>query len=174
MELHSLKYPIGQFIKPNHVTDDDLERCIQTISTFPVEVNNLLKSCLVEDLKKTYRPEGWTINQLIHHCADSHMNAFIRFKLALTEDCPTIKPYIENLWAELPDTLEVDPAVSVQILKGIHSRWAVLLQGLKPVLFEKEYIHPEHGERFNLAQVLSMYDWHCRHHLAHIKLAINS
>ncbi|MGO4912582.1 YfiT family bacillithiol transferase [Leeuwenhoekiella sp. W20_SRS_FM14] len=173
-DLETLQYPIGKFQRPQFISDTQLQTSIKQIANFPSEVEQLISSCSPFDLTKTYRPGGWSINQLVHHCADSHMNTFIRFKLALTEDCPTIKPYFENLWAELPDTHKVDPSISLQIIKGVHYRWEVLLNSLTLNDFAKEYIHPELGERFTLAAVLSMYEWHCKHHLAHIKLAINS
>lgn len=122
-------------------------------------------------LELTYRPSGWTIRQVVHHCADSHMNAFIRFKLALTEDSPTVKPYREEFWAELPDILNLPIEPSLQILEGLHQRWATLLRSFGSREWMAGYIHPEHGKHVGLDEATGEYAWHCRHHLAHIRVA---
>lgn len=119
-------------------------------------------------LDTPYRPEGWTIRQVVHHCADSHMNAIIRLKLALTEEKPVIKPYFEDRWAELVDgkSLPIEP--SLKILEGVHKRWVLLLENLTASQFQRTFVHPELGTEFSLAVATANYAWHCEHHLAHI------
>ncbi len=114
------------------------------------------------------------IRQVIHHCADSHMNSFIRFKLSLTEESPTIKPYFEDRWAEMPDYLEVSILNSIQILEGLHLKWTVLLKSLSQSDLEKEFVHPEHGKRFSVAENIGVYAWHSNHHLEHVKSALKN
>jgi hypothetical protein len=168
MNLEKLKYPIGKYKKPDTLTTEILYNYITDIESFPerlrVEVENLTD----EHLDTQYRPNGWTIRQVVNHCADSHMNGLARLKLALTEDKPTIKPYMETLWAELPDskTIPIEPAL--HILDGLHKRWAVLLKSLSQDDLKRIYIHPEHGREFQLEESIGLYAWHCSHHLAHI------
>ena len=170
---YHLKYPIGQFQEPAVISEELIDKWIQNIKDFPTlliqEVNDLNE----EILQKTYRPNGWTIKQVVHHCADSHMNSFIRFKLALTEENPTIKPYQENLWAELPDVLESSIYSSLQILEGLHNRWTQLLENLTEEDLNKSFQHPETGKKISLKLNIGIYSWHCRHHLAHIINAKN-
>lgn len=166
--INSLQFPIGKYIKPETITQEILDNYILDIETFPsrlkLEVLNLTDS----QLDTAYRPDGWTIRQVINHCADSHMNSLTRFKLALTEDKPVIKPYFEDRWAELADskTMPIEPAL--KMLEGIHSRWTVLLKSLSSVELSKTFIHPEHGKEFRLDENIGVYAWHCNHHLAHI------
>ncbi|MFD2825845.1 YfiT family bacillithiol transferase [Leeuwenhoekiella polynyae] len=174
MDLQELKYPIGIFEKPETITASQIENWIHTIQDFPRSITQLTKNLSKDSLAKTYRLDGWNIKQLVHHCADSHMHAFIRFKLALTENTPQIKPYFEDKWAELPDTASTPIEASLKLIEGLHLRWAILLKVLEPEDLERTYIHPEHGKQFTLAETIGMYDWHCRHHLAHIKNALNS
>ena len=173
-EIDPLKYPVGLFLKPEAITAEHLTAWIATIAEFPQKIAALTETLTEETLTKTYRPDGWTIRQLVHHCADSHMNAFIRFKLALTEETPKIKPYFEDKWAELPDTVTTPIKASLKLIEGLHTRWAILIQLLYSEDLERIYIHPEHAKQFTLAETIGMYDWHCRHHLAHIKNALNS
>src|SRR5690606_40023431 len=120
------------------------------------------------ELAKRYRPEGWTIRQLVHHCADSHMNSFIRFKLTLTEETPTIKPYLEDLWAELPDASHLPIDSSLDVLKGLHHRWTALLKSLTEEDLKRQFIHPETNERISLETNIGIYAWNGDHHLAHM------
>ncbi|PHR99147.1 MAG: metal-dependent hydrolase [Leeuwenhoekiella sp.] len=173
-DIEHLKYPIGKFQKPEVITSSHLNRWIATIEEFPQLVAQQLDGISTSDYDKTYRPGGWSVLQLVHHCADSHMNAFIRFKLSLTEESPVIRPYLEDRWALLPDVVSIDAEVSLQLLKALHKRWATLLQSLQSDDLAREYIHPEHGKRFSLAEATGMYDWHCRHHLEHMKIALKS
>lgn len=169
--LESLKYPIGRFQSTASATAADMERWIAILEAFPQQLYTELENLSETDLEKQYRPDGWTIKQVVHHCADSHMNSFIRFKLALTEDTPTVKPYEESTWAELPDAKTFSVASSLNILEGLHSRWGYLLRNLQEVDWEKAFFHPESEEMVSLRANLVKYAWHCEHHLAHIILA---
>ncbi|MGZ5245117.1 MAG: YfiT family bacillithiol transferase [Bacteroidia bacterium] len=171
MDLETLKYPIGKYKKPNEVSDEELQEYIGVITNFPQELAKEAEALTEEDLALNYRPGSWNIKQVIHHCADSHMNAFIRYKLALTEENPTIKPYKEELWAELMDTKKADVKVSLQIIDGLHMRWAILLNSLEPVEFDRTYYHPEKHSEIALWEATALYAWHCKHHLAHIQQA---
>jgi len=169
MEEHNLRYPIGKFDKPPVITTHVIENWIETIGSFPELLSLEVALLADEQLDIPYREGGWTIRQVVHHCADSHMNAFVRFKLALTEDNPVIKPYNEALWAELSDSTSLPVASSLFILKGLHYRWYRLLKNLDGASLKRKYTHPEHGQEFALDEVIGMYAWHCSHHLAHIK-----
>lgn len=174
MDIEKLKFPIGQYQEPISVDQRFVDRCIETIASFPEKVKEAIDGKEEEVLQWCYRPEGWTIHQVIHHCADSHMNAFVRFKLAMTEDSPTIKPYMEGLWAEMSDYSDMSHETSLQILTGLHARWAKLLEGMTPEDWERVLIHPEHGGEIKVGWMIGLYDWHCDHHLAHIHQAIQA
>ncbi len=166
--MKDLRYPIGTFERPEHIDEQQLSEWIKIIADFPQEIRRATRSLTDEQLNTPYREGGWTIRQVVHHCADSHMNAFIRFKLALTEANPVIRPYKEALWAELPDSkLPVEP--SLRLLEGLHERWTTLLESLSEEDLEKTFIHPEQEQQISLAVAIGMYAWHSRHHLAHIK-----
>jgi hypothetical protein len=169
----SLRYPIGTYRQPDRASETDIKLWIQSIESFPARLDELLGTPGENRLKRRYRKGGWSVGQLIHHCADSHMNAFIRFKLTVTEDTPAIKPYFEDRWAELPDSSEASVADSMNILKGLHSRWTILLRSMSEADMNRKFFHPEHGKEFSLWGMLGMYAWHCDHHLAHIALALN-
>ncbi len=168
----TLRYPIGKFTGAGAFSQESRERFTMTIANFPEQVNGLLANKDEPDLLKVYRPGGWNTRQLIHHCADSHMNAFIRFKLALTEENPVIKPYIEQKWAEMYDASLFSPEPSLQIISGVHKRWTALLNAMDPNDFQRTFYHPERQKTFTLFEALGNYDWHCRHHFAHMKLAL--
>jgi len=170
-ELNKLRYPVGKFKWPREVIAGKLEQWIDVIEKFPSELQDAVKNISEHELGWKYRPEGWTIRQVVHHCADSHINAIVRFKLALTEDNPTIVAYLEARWAELGDVeLEIEP--SMEILKGLHHRWATLLKSMEETDFNQTYFHPEHNRSISLYNTTAMYDWHCRHHLAHVLQAL--
>lgn len=168
MPLEQLKFPIGKFERPSSITQEMIQKWISDISSFPARLTQEVALLTDEQLDTPYRPNGWTIRQVVHHCADSHMNSLLRFKLALTEDRPTIKPYREDLWAELTDSLEMPIQPSLLILEGIHARWTELLQSLTAKQLERVFIHPEHGKTFRIDENMGIYAWHCNHHLAHI------
>ena len=172
MHLENLKFPIGTFKEPESNTKEELSSWINTIAEFPKSIQALTFSLTTEKLNWRYRPEGWTIKQVVHHCGDSHMNSLIRFKLALTEENPKIKPYEESLWAELNDSLDDDISHSLNLIEGLHHRWVVLLKSLNEKQLQCTFRHPEHGTVFNLAQSIANYAWHCEHHLSHIKQAL--
>jgi hypothetical protein len=170
MTLEELKFPVGKFVKPEVYTVTFLEECINTISNFPQALKNEVAHLNDVQLDTPYRPDGWTIRQVVHHCADSHMHSLLRLKFTLTEDKPTIKPYSQEVWAELVDSKTMPIESSLAILHGVHTRWTTLLHSLSPSQFEREYIHPEYGKHFSLYEATALYAWHCKHHLAHITL----
>ncbi|OOG70771.1 metal-dependent hydrolase [Algoriphagus sp. A40] len=168
MDIEFLKYPIGKFKMPELVSNDNILDAISIIKSFPAQIFAAVSPLSIAQLDTPYRPGGWTIRQLVHHCADSHMNAFIRFKLALTESNPTIKPYEEALWANLADAaLPIES--SLAIIKAIHLKWGVILDSMKPEDFKKTYFHPEKKRSQELEEITLMYAWHSQHHLAHIQ-----
>jgi hypothetical protein len=140
---------------------------IQRIADAPPEVKAAVQGLTEKQLDTPYREGGWTVRQVVHHLPDSHINSYVRFRLALTEDEPTIKPYNERLWAELFDARTAPVALSLQLLESLHERWVMLLRSLKPSDFSRTFRHPEHGAR-NLDWLLQLYAWHGRHHVAHI------
>jgi hypothetical protein len=173
MDIEKLRFPIGEFQLPTSVSMAKLAEWKKTIEKFPYEISRLTKDLGIDALNYRYRPDGWTIQKVVHHCADSHMNGFIRHKLTLTEDTPTIKPYNEVEWTEMQD-VQLPIAHSLAILKGVHTRWTSVLNAVKEAELTKEYIHPEHGMNFSLYQSIANYAWHCEHHLAHIKNALET
>lgn len=168
MTLEQLKYPIGKFERPEIITKDILAKWVSEISIFPTKLIDEVNHLTDEQLDTQYRPDGWTIRQVVHHCADSHMNSLIRLKLALTEHQPTIKSYYEDRWAELFDSQSMPIEPSLKMLEGIHKRWAVLLNNLTEKQYERIFIHPEHKKKFRIDENIGVYAWHCKHHLAHI------
>ncbi len=167
-ELEKLKFPIGNFSAPENLDSTQLMACISTIQIFPVKIKLEVVSLNDEQLDTCYRPGGWTVRQVVHHCADSHMNALIRFKLTLTEESPSIKPYKEELFAELADSKSLPIESSLKILDGVHERMTVLLRAVNIDEWKREYVHPQYGKRFRLDVATALYAWHCEHHLAHI------
>ncbi|MGV3599050.1 MAG: YfiT family bacillithiol transferase [Bacteroidota bacterium] len=167
MDIEQLKYPIGKYTPPEIITPAHLAEWIATIASLPKLLADAVEGLTDVQLDTPYRPDGWTVRQVVHHLADSHMNAFIRFKLTVTEDNPTIKPYFEERWAQLADsTMPVD--VSLELLKSLHARWVILLQSLSSVEFERTYFHPQYQYTVPLARVTGLYAWHSNHHLRHI------
>lgn len=165
--LTDVRYPIGQFTppsEPGHV--ETLSRLAVQIADLPAQLRRALDGLTRQQLDTPYREHGWTVRQVVHHLADSHMNGFVRFKLALTSDTPRINAYDENKWAALPD-VRLDPAVSVQILDGLHQRWVTLIRALPVAEYAREYEHPERG-RMALHEAVALYAWHGRHHVGHI------
>ncbi len=170
--LYQLKFPIGEFKKPEVIDNSLVKQWIKEIQVFPDKIKTITDDLTPEQLNLHYRPNGWSINQVVHHCADSHMNSYIRFKLALTEDAPTIKPYFEERWAELDDANDNDISNSIALIISLHAKWVKLLKRLSPAELKREFIHPEHGKRFSLEETIGTYAWHGNHHLAHIELAL--
>ena len=170
-DLEKLRYPIGRFEPPSRIEKDQVERWINDIEALPADLRRTVKGLTDAQLDTPYRPGGWTIRQVIHHLPDSHMNSFIRFKWALTEDRPEIKVYFEDRWAELPDYSVTPVSASLDLLEALHRRWAVLLRSLTRQDLDRTFIHPESGPA-SLAETIGSYAWHGRHHLAHIREAI--
>ncbi|MDX5437042.1 MAG: putative metal-dependent hydrolase [Pontibacter sp.] len=167
-ELEKLKYPIGKYNPASYPNDEHLvEQHILAIAQLPAKLRDAVKDLTPEQLNTPYRPEGWTVLQVIHHIPDSHMNGYIRQKLALTEDVPTIRTYHEAEWAELPDSKLTNPEISLNLLEALHQRWVVLLKSLTPEQLEYKLMHPETGE-CSIRQHIGLYAWHGEHHLAHI------
>jgi len=168
IDIELLKYPIGKFLKPDHVLDKNLKDSTLYLREFPSYLEETIKDFSDNQLDTPYRPGGWTVKQLIHHLSDSHMNALMRFKLALTEDSPTIKPYDEAAWAKLADyTLPISE--SIPLIRGIHSKWTIILDSMSTDDFKRTYFHPESKLYVPLSEVTLMYQWHSMHHLAHIQ-----
>jgi uncharacterized damage-inducible protein DinB len=166
-----LRFPVGKFEEV--VVSKELRRqFIKTIEDFPKQLREACNGMTDAQLETQYRPQGWTVKQVIHHVADSHAQSFSRFKLGLTEDSPTIKPYHEALWAELPDGNHAPIELSLSIIDGVHGRWTLLLNSMTDEDFAKKLNHPERG-LYDLDYFLSLYDWHSRHHLAHVLIVKN-
>ncbi len=166
-EQTDLRYPIGRFTPPAASLPGIRAAQIETLRQLSERLRAVTAGLSDAQLDTPYREGGWTVRQVVHHLADSHANAYIRYKLALTEDWPTVKPYKEAAWAELADSRKLPIDVSMAIITGMHVRWVALLESLSEDDFNKGYNHPEHG-RQNLFTVLAMYAWHARHHTAHI------
>lgn len=166
--LEKLRYPIGKFIAPEIYSSDYLNNKIAEIANFPERLKREVIHLTEEQLDTPYRNGGWTIRQVIHHCADSHMNCFIRIKWTLTEDNPVIKFYHEDLWAELHDNLTMPIQPTLSFLEGLHFRLAYLMNSLSEADLKKSFIHPEHNAAFQLKEIIGTYAWHGNHHLAHI------
>ena len=166
-----LHYPIGDYVATTSYNASDVKHRINIIRNFYNELIAEVANLNEAQLNSTYRDGGWTIRQVVHHCADSHMNGLIRLKLALTEDKPTIKPYPEQLFAELADSKTEPIESSLQIINGVHTRLTSLLNSMSEADFNKSYIHPQYQKQFFMFDFLGLYAWHCQHHLAHIKLA---
>ena len=169
MNDEALRYPNGKFTPQPAYTRQELDACIRRIESLPSSVQELVGSFSEEDLETPYRDGGWTARQVVHHLADSHMNAYVRFKWTLTENTPIIKAYNEKLWAETPE-VKMDPTISVNLLKALHVKWVELLRSLTSADLQREYIHPETKKNIRLDRMIALYAWHGDHHLAHLKI----
>jgi len=162
-----LSYPIGPFSPTSSPSRDQLDTAIADIAALPARLREAVAGLDEAQIDTPYRPGGWTVRQVVHHVADSHMNGMIRAKLALTEDTPTIKPYNENAWSTLPDmTLPID--VSLRLTDALHERWAALYRELSAEQFDRGFFHPESKQTMAVKVHLQLYAWHSRHHVAHI------
>ena len=168
LTLQQLRYPLGIFQKPSEISSEMLMSWINDIEILPKLLQQAVEGLSEEQLLIPYRPDGWTIRQTINHVADSHANAFIRFKLTLTEDTPIIKPYEEQLWAELEDGKNAPVEWSLTMLEVMHKRWVMLLKSMTDQQFSKQFMHPETKHLNALRMVTGMYSWHGKHHTAHI------
>jgi hypothetical protein len=161
------RYPIGKFERPEVLDAQKRRACIATLCALPENLRAAVYGMTDSQIDTPYREGGWTVRQLVHHVADSHMNAYVRTRLALTENWPTIKPYDEKLWAGLPDAKGLPADVSLELVDTLHRRWVALFESLSEEQWKRGYVHPESG-RHTLEQVAALYDWHSRHHVAHI------
>jgi hypothetical protein len=165
--MSSLSYPVGRFERPDSLTDAQRKDAIASIAATPKRFRDAIAGLNDRQLDTPYRPDGWTVRQVAHHVPDSHMNAYIRFKLALTEDNPTIKPYEEAEWAKLADVRATPVETSLALLDHLHARWDTILRAMTASDFARTLHHPENG-KLTLDQMLALYEWHGRHHTAHI------
>ncbi|HEY1676067.1 MAG TPA: bacillithiol transferase BstA [Candidatus Sulfotelmatobacter sp.] len=165
--MSDLSYPIGKFHFEGTLTDDQKAVLIGAIAEAPAKLRAAVKGLSEAQLDTAYRPGGWTVRQVTHHVPDSHVNAYVRFKLALTEDDPAIKGYEQQLWAELPDTKETPIEVSLALLDSLHHRWVRLLRSITPEQWKRTFRHPELGSVI-LERNLALYAWHGKHHVAHV------
>ncbi len=167
--LEQDKYPIGRYKRPKAYTPELLKEWIGVLKVLPLWMDACIENMDAYQLQTPYRDGGWTVQQLVHHVADSHANAYIRLKLALTEDNPTIKPYLENEWAKLDDVQDVPVNMSVTMLHTMHARMVAILAKMKPEQWERTYYHPEHERSIPLWEMVAMYAWHSKHHTEHIR-----
>jgi hypothetical protein len=165
--MTDLRYPIGKFHFDGPPTEEQRREFIDDISQTPANLRAAVKGLSAQQLDTPYRPDGWTVRQVAHHVPDSHLNAYVRFKLALTEEEPTIKPYAEDRWAQLADTQATPVEVSLTMLDSLHDRWVRLLRSLQPEDWKRTFRHPDLG-LVSLEKNLALYAWHGRHHVAHI------
>ncbi|MBP2832275.1 putative metal-dependent hydrolase [Aquimarina sp. U1-2] len=171
--MENLRYPIGKFECPEQITSAHIDQWISDIEMLPIKIINLVSDFSEEKLKTTYRDGGWTARQVIHHIHDSHHHGYIRFKWALTEDAPIIKPYVEQLWAELFDAKSAPIHLSLDLLKALHAKWVYFLKGLSDDDLKRTFIHPEGDVSISLAEDIGIYAWHGNHHLAHLNIIAN-
>ena len=164
--MTDLQYPVGRFTKVTELAPAKRAECIEEIAQTPGLLRRAVAGLGDRQLDTPYRPGGWTVRQVVHHVPESHMNAYVRFKLALTEDVPTIKPYDQTLWAKTPET-GAPIEMSLSLLDALHQRWVLLLRSVGPADFARRLNHPENGP-MTLDDVVAMYSWHGRHHTAHI------
>lgn len=165
-DLEQLRYPVGRFELEASVTPERRVRWIDEIAALPANLHAAVDGLAEQQLDTPYRDGGWTVRQVVHHVADSHMNAYVRLKLALTERAPAIKAYEEQLWAELPDSA-LPVQVSLGLIDALHRRWVTLMRSMRDETFARTWLHPEHGVR-DLDFLLQLYAWHSRHHVAHV------
>lgn len=162
------RYPIGRFTLPTTVGATECAAWIAQVVALPARLREAVRGLSREQLDTPYREGGWTVRQVVHHVPDSHLNAYVRTKLALTEDVPTIKPFDEARWSELPDARGADPEISLRLLASLHERWAAILGAMGPADFARTLHHPEHGRAMSLDELLALYAWHGRHHTGQV------
>jgi uncharacterized damage-inducible protein DinB len=170
VQIMDKRYPIGKFSSGETITAGEIKEWLTELKLLPMRLAELVNKLSEEDLEKNYREGSWTIRQVVHHLADSHLNAYIRLKLALTESNPAIKTYYEERWAELPDS-KLPITSSIKMLEGLHERWVYLLETLTEEQLQRTFMHPDSGE-VSVAKNIGIYAWHGNHHLAHIKIAL--
>lgn len=168
--MEHLQFPVGRFQRPSTFTEADLQAWIADIEALPTRLREALATCSAEKLDQPYRPGGWTRRQVVHHLADSHINAHSRVRFAVAEGTPVIRPYNEGIWAEFEDAKHAPVELSLAILDGIHARWVIFFKSLPLEAFHRGYFHPENQRVQPLFEVCALYAWHSRHHVAHILL----
>ncbi len=173
MSDEHLRYPVGKFQPKESYSAEDITKFIAAIEGAPEKISDVFKKLSSKQLDTPYREGGWTARQVLHHLADSHMHAYVRFKWTLTEDSPTIKAYNGKLWAETYEIAQ-DPALSVNLLKSLHVKWITLLRALKRADFEKYFVHPETGKQVRLDRLAATFAWHSEHHHGHLKIILGS
>lgn len=166
--VEQLSYPIGQFVFNTNANEQETRNWIADIELLPGQLKNAVKGLRDAQLDTPYRDGGWTVRQVVHHVADSHMNAYIRFKLALTEDSPIIKPYNEKLWAELDDSKYLSIEISLSLIESLHIRWVYVLKKIQPADYSRTVFHPESKREMSVKFLMNLYSWHGKHHTAHI------
>jgi uncharacterized damage-inducible protein DinB len=159
---------VGTYSPQTNISSEELKRLIETFERFPSGLRKTVENLGEEQLDTPYREGGWTVRQVVHHVADSHMNGYVRMKLALTENNPTIKPYLEARWAELDDYRTTPLTLSLDLLELLHRRWAIVMRALTPEQLKKKFFHPDNGEEMTLDNQIGLYAWHSEHHMAHI------
>ncbi|MCC7143427.1 MAG: bacillithiol transferase BstA [Candidatus Eisenbacteria bacterium] len=162
------RYPIGEFVLPASVDPAQRMRWADEIASLPSQLRAAVEGLSDPQLDTPYRDQGWTLRQVVHHVADSHINSYTRFRLTLTEECPTIRPYYEERWAELEDARRAPVAMSLELLEALHARWVRLLRGLPETVWDRTLRHPDHPGVLPFDWLLGLYAWHGRHHTAHI------
>jgi uncharacterized damage-inducible protein DinB len=165
--MNDPRYPIGRYERRDVLTPDERAAMIEQIAAAPQKMRDAVAGLTPRQLETPYRDGGWTLRQVVHHVPDSHMNSYVRFKLALTEQTPTIRPYDEAGWAELADSVDTPPETSMALLESLHDRWVRLLRSMSADDFQRTLNHPENG-LMTLDAMLALYAWHGRHHVAHI------
>ena len=168
LTLETLRYPVGKFVFPNQVNAEEIASMIKTIEELPAKLRSAVNGMSEEQLITPYRDGGWTVRQVVHHLFDSHSNSYTRMKLAMTEDNPTIKPYMEARWAELEDGKNAPVELGLNLLELLHSRWIIFLRSLTEKDLQLTFFHPDNKRSQTIAQTIALYAWHSRHHLAHI------
>jgi len=170
--IEKLKYPIGKFQWIENPSQIQLEKALEVLASFPYELDEIISGLSEKNLLKQYRQGGWTIAQVVHHLADSHMHCYLRMKHAVLEDKPIIKDYTEAEWANTKDGSSTEISFSLDLLKALHKRWVYFLNGLKNEEWKRSYYHPERAKYYPLNTTVLLYAWHCKHHLAHIQKAL--
>jgi hypothetical protein len=168
LTLETLRYPVGKFKFPEQVSAEEIASLIKIIEELPAKLRNTVSNMRKDQLNTPYRDGGWTVRQVVHHLFDSHSNSYTRMKLAMTEDNPTIKPYMEARWAEHEDGKNAPVELGLDLLALLHKRWLIFLHSLTENDLQRTFVHPESKRVQTIAQTIALYAWHSRHHLAHI------
>ncbi|MBZ0256391.1 bacillithiol transferase BstA [bacterium] len=167
-DMDALRFPIGLFIYDGAYSSEERQRLIVEIAAAPAQLRTAVEGLDEAQLDTQYRPDGWTLRQVVHHIADSHINSYVRFRLALTEDEPRIRPYFEDRWGRLEDAQTAPAELSLALVESLHDRWVRLLRSLDDAHFQLKYYHPEADRKITLDEAVGTYAWHGKHHIAHI------